>query len=426
MRRTLLVLDTSYAFEAIRARQLEESVTCRDLNGFFEHVWTVHPFGSLVSDGATTKFGEPEVHRLGEAHTFIDGKIGRFQALGAMPLLNFAASQSDIILRLTSLIRREKISAIRAGCPLYNGLLGLLLARMCGIPLVVRPNANYDKLHAATGKPIMPRLFPSYRIEKEVARFVFSRADLVAAGNQDNLEYALRNGARPEFSTIFRVGNLIDKRHVAPPETRDRSPTVLQEFWSEPYRFILCIGRLERVKHPEDVIRVLAELRKRGHDLKTLMVGDGTEREALAELAKELGVAEHVAFCGNRDQDWLSRVIPLAAAVVSPLSGRALAEAAFGAAPIVAYDLDWQRELIQTNETGVLVPARLWMGMADGVERFQKDPAYARTMGAAARQKAFEVLDPATLDQHERDQYTKLFRRFERSPVLPSLRKYVI
>lgn len=413
MGRRLLVIDTSYAYEAIRARQLEDSVTCRDLDGFFEHVWTVHPFGSLVSEGATSKFGEAEVHSLGAAHTFIDGKIGRFAPLDSIPLLNFAASQGEVLAKLTGLIRREKITAIRVGCPLYNGLLGLLLARAFGIPLVVRVNANYDKINAATGKPIMPRFFRSYRIEKQVARFVMSRADLVAAVNQDNLQYAIENGARPELSTIFRYGNLIDKRHVAPPETRDRDPSLLQEFWREPYRFILCIGRLEAVKHPDDVVRVLAELHKRGHhDLKVLMVGDGQEKAALVELARELGVTDHIAFCGNRDQQWLSQIIPQAAAVVSPITGRALSEAAFGAAPIAAYDLDWQGELIQSGKTGELVPARSWSKMADAVERFLRDPTYARAMGAAARKAAFEMLDPETLNQHERDEYAKLLRRF--------------
>lgn len=412
MARKLLVIDTSYAYEAIRARKLEDSVTCRDLDGFFEHVWTVHPFASLVTEGATTMFGGPEVHALNGAHTFIDGKIGRFDALGRIPLLNFAASQSEVLARLTALIRREKISAIRAGDPLYNGLLGLLLARAHGIPLVVRVNANFDKMYETTGKPAMPRFFRSHKVEKKVLRFVLSRTDLVAAVNQDNLDFALANGARAEHSTIFRYGNLIDKRHVAPPETRDRSWSILSEHWSEPCRFLLHVGRLESVKCPEDVIKVLAELRKRGHDVKLLMVGDGRERAALVALSRDLGIEEHVVFCGNRDQEWLSRVIPLAAMVVSPITGRALSEAAFGAAPIVAYDLDWQGELIRTGETGELVPARAWEKMADSAERFLNDPAYARAMGEAVRQRAFEMLDPATLDQHEREQYTKLLGRF--------------
>ena len=112
--RKLLVLDTSYAWQAIRARGLEHSVTCRDLDGFFEHVWTVHPFASLVEQ-RVDKIGRPEVHTPAPAHTFINGKIGRFEALRAFPKLNFLLGQTEAFAKLVSLIRREKISAIRAG-----------------------------------------------------------------------------------------------------------------------------------------------------------------------------------------------------------------------------------------------------------------------------------------------------------------------
>lgn len=412
MARRLLVIDSSYGYEAIRRRQLEDSVTCRDLGGFFEHVWTVHPFASLVSEGETTRNGPPEVHELAGRHTFIDGKFGRFEALDRVPLLNFAASQADVIARLVALVRRERISAVRVGDPLYNGLLGLTLARTCGIPLVVRVNANYDKNFEATGRPMMPRFFRSYRVEKKVVRFVLSRADLVAAVNQDNLDFAIANGARPERSTIFRYGNLIDKRHMVPPEQRQLDPSVLDELWPGRRRFLVCVGRLEAVKHPEDAIEVLARVRRRGHDVGLLMVGDGQERAALAALARERGVADDVVFCGNRGQEWLANILPQAAAVVSPITGRALSEAAFGGAPIVAYDLDWQGELVRTGVSGELVPARSIDAMAFSVVRFLEDPAYAAAMGAGARREAFHMLDPETLDAHERRQYELLFERF--------------
>ena len=414
MTRKLLVIDLSCSFDTIRDWKLEDFVTCRDLGGFFGHVWTVHPFASLIAGDKTRKFGAPEVHELASAHTFIDGKIGRFAVLDRVPALNFLIGQAGLIAKLISLVRREKISAVR-GEALYSGLFGLLIARLCGIPLVIRVNANYDKIYEATKRAMMPRLFRSYRLEKRIVRFVLSRADLVAAVNQDNLDFAIANGARSEFSTIFRNGNLIGKRHVAPPESRDLSGAVLKEFWGESRRFLLHIGRLQSLKFPEDPIKILAEVRRRGHDVELLMVGDGAERGALGALSHELGIEDHVVFSGNRDQDWLACVIPLATVVLSPLTGRALSEAAFGAAPIVAYDLDWQGELIRTGETGELVPFRSIEKMANAVERFLVDVTYARKMGAAARKRAFEILDPDTLDRHERERYMELFLRYRQS-----------
>lgn len=412
-RHKLLVVDTSYSWEAIRERGLEHSVTCRDLDGFFEHVWTVHPFASLV-ETRSAKHGRPEVHSPAPAHTFINGKIGRFEALRTAPTLNFVCSQIGVIAELIALARREKISAVRAGDPLYNGLIGLAVARACGIPLVVRVGANYDKIYERTGQIMRPRLLRSRRVEKALLRTVLAQADLVAAANEDNLRFALANGATRERSTIFRYGNLIDRRHLVPPAERGRDPSVLREVWTEPLpRFLLYVGRLEKLKSCDDAIRALAALRRANHDVKLLMVGDGAFRGALVELARDLDVGGHVVFCGNRDQDWLSRVIPLAAAVVSPLTGRALAECAFGAAPIAAYDLDWQGELIATGVTGELVPPDDWVALSVAVGRFLDDPEYARKMGDAARRRALEMLDPAALDRHERASYAELFRALE-------------
>lgn len=413
--RRLLVLDSSYALEAIRARGLEDSVTCRDLDGFFEHVWTVHPFATLVtSEVWASRYGRPELHPLASAHTFIEGKVGRFSTLRWLPALNFLIGQIGVFFSLVRLIRKERISVIRAGDILYLGLFGWALSRLCGIPLVVRVGGNNDKVYETTGQPMQRRLFFTRKIEKIVERFVLARADLVAGANQDNLNFALSNGARPEFSTLFRYGNLIDRRHFSEPVERADGRALLGGMGVEPHRFLLYIGRLESVKHPDDVVRVLAEVRKRGHDVKAILAGDGQSRVTLAELAHELGVEDLVVFCGNRDQEWLAQIIPLAAAVVSPHTGRALSEAALGAAPIVAYDIDWQGELIEMGVTGELVPHLAWQKMADAVERFLTDPAYARAMGDSVRQRALEMLDPTSLNQHERDQYTALLYRVER------------
>lgn len=412
--RKLLVFDTAWPLKAIRERGLEYSVTCRDLDGFFEHVWSVHPFATLVtSETGSGRFGRPETSEIAPRHSFIEGKIGRYRVLRKLAPLNFLLSQIGIFRELRRLVRAQGISVIRVSEPSYLGLFGLALARLCAIPLVVRVGANNRKVRQTTGQPFMPRLFFSVRIEEAVERFVLKRADLVAGANQDNLDFALSAGARPAHSTLFRYGNLIDKRHLIAPSERRGGRRLCDELGVAPNRFVLFINRLVLIKHPDDVVHVLAEVRKRGHDLKLLIVGDGPMRAEAAELAQELGVQDHLVFCGYRDQGWLSEMIPMAAAVLSTFTGRALSEVAFGAAPIVAYDIDWQRELIETGATGELVAHRSWTEMTDALERFLNEPAYARAMGEAARKRALEMLDPDLLDQHERDQYLALIERSE-------------
>lgn len=416
--RKLLILDASYTFEMIRERELEDSVTCRDLDGFFEHVWTVHPFATLLtSESWTPRYGRPVAHTLNDRHTFIEGKVGRSAWLKHLVFPNFLIGQVSIFLSLVGLIRREGVTAIRAGDPLYIGLFGWALARITRRPFVLRVGGNNDKMFETTGRPLLPRLFRTRRVEKLVERFVFPRADLVAGANQDNLDFALANGAVPERATLFRYGNLIDKRHLAPPAQRPCADNLLALLGlTARDGFLLYIGRLEPVKHPDAVVRVLASAVKAGHDVKALLVGDGSQRAALEALAVDLGVADRLVMPGNKDQGFLSLVIPRAAVVVSPHTGRALSEAALGEAPVVAYDVDWQGELIETGQTGILVSHGDVEALSQAALRLLGDRALATACGANLRHRAQEMLDPEALDAHEREQYRKVESRFSTSP----------
>lgn len=415
----LLVLDTSYSLEAITKRGIINSVTCRDLEGYFEHVWTVHPFATLVTSASwTPKFGKPVWHSLTPAHTFIEGKIGRYTWLKWLGPVNFFFSQLSLLFTLKSLIKKENISIIRAGDMLYLGLLGWVLSRWCKIPLVVRVGGNHDKVYETTGVPMQKRIFFNRKIEKKVERFVLSRAHLVAGANQDNLNFALANGARKQYSTIFRYGNLLYGGHFIKPQKREEGVTLLNELDIEPHKFLLYIGRLEKVKHPDHVIKVLAVVRKNGYDVKALFVGDGTILDELRDLSGKTGVKDHVVFAGNQNQEWLSRVIPLAAAVLSPHTGRALSEAALGNVPVVAYDIDWQSELIQNEVTGLLVPHPDQKKFSEATERVLQDKQLAERLAAALREKAIDMLDPEKLNMHEIAEYDALLKRFNMSQAI--------
>ena len=294
----LLVLDTSYSLEDIRKRGMIKSVTCRDLNGYFSHVYTVHPFASIVTTNQwAKKYGQPEWHNLNLSHTFIEGKVGRFSFLKFIFPLNFLFSQLGLIYDLRKLIKKEKIQVIRVGDMLYLGLFGWVLSKLCNVPFVIRVGGNHDKIFESTGQPIQKKLFFNRKIEKKVENFVFPRAHLVAAANQDNLDFSIANGARKEFSTIFRYGNLLHEDHFVLPKDRKEGISLLKEYDLLPELFLICIGRLEKVKHPEEIIKVLANIRKKGCDVKAVLVGDGSMKSELLKLSKKLGIENYVFFC---------------------------------------------------------------------------------------------------------------------------------
>ena len=87
-------------------------------------------------------------------------------------------------------------------------------------------------------------------------------------------------------------------------------------------------------------------------------------------------------------------MLPHVSVIISTLTGRALAETALSAVPIVAYDIDWHGEAIETGITGELVPYSNYLHMADAVEKILNDKEYSTMIGVNARKRMLKLMDP--------------------------------
>lgn len=404
----MMVFDTAYTYEFLIQRNLSIFATSKDIDGYFNHVWHVHAVASLFCPASSgLRYGRPVVRELNERHTHIEGKIGRFEKLAWFPLLNFLFAQVELMWLLLKLIKQNSIGIIRAEDPYFNGIFGLIISSIKKLTLVIGVWANFEAIREETKKPVLPRLKWIW-LEKLVERFIMPRADMVLAGNIDNMAFVLRQGVHQERTTIIRIGNAINASHFVVPEQRESGTADLEALGVGGQKVLMCISRLEPLKLPDHLVRAVACLKGRGLNIKVLFVGDGGDKDSLATLSEELGVADQIVFCGNRDQDWLCRVIPCAAVVVSPLTGRALAEAALGGVPIVAYDIDWHGEVIETGITGELVPYLNYSLMADAIEKILKDEEYALMIGANVREWALKMMDPHAINEVLIDMYEKL------------------
>jgi len=407
--KTILILDMSYTLKMFRERQLEQALESRKLGGYFGRVISVHPLTGLFESG-DERLGNPVVTQLDESHVFVEGKVGVSRKWCFMPPLNFLLAQIRLIRLLLRMAREAKVDVLRVGDPCYLGLMGWVLSRMLRIPLVIRVSGNYDWYRKSTGRAVFRKLFRFIVVEKIVEKFVFRRCDLVAAPNQNNLGYALDNGAKPEKGIVFRYGNLIHPLHFTEPSTRKKGREALRELGVKG-EFLTTVSRLEEIKQPEHNLLVLKKLRESGHDVSFVFIGDGGMCGRLEVMARELGLAGHVFFAGNRPQEWIAKILPNARLVLSPHMGRALTEACLAGAPIVAYDLDWQGEIIRSGETGELVSGGDWEEMARRAARLLTDPDQAICLGQKAREVAMEMMDPKGLTDVEVSAYERLFMK---------------
>ena len=140
----------------------------------------------------------------------------------------------------------------------------------------------------------------------------------------------------------------------------------------------LAVGRLEQAKAYPTMLRAFARLGEGGRRL--LICGQGSQRETLKGLASDLGVGDRVSFLGLRDDIPAVMSASDAFALSSDLEGLPLVliQASAAGLPIVATDVGGNAEVVDSGESGYLVPSR-------DSERFSQEMARLEGMEAAER-----------------------------------------
>lgn len=159
------------------------------------------------------------------------------------------------------------------------------------------------------------------------------------------------------------------------------------------------VARLEKVKGVEYFVRAAARIvgdkSANSGGIRFLVVGDGSLRGALEDIASELNVADKIIFAGYR-QD-VSDLINVMDIYVQPSlnegMGRTIVEAMYLSKPIVATNVQGIPDLISDGRTGLLVPPSDSEAIADAVEKLVGDPSAAGRLGKAAYAYATEEIE---------------------------------
>jgi glycosyltransferase involved in cell wall biosynthesis len=162
---------------------------------------------------------------------------------------------------------------------------------------------------------------------------------------------------------------------------------------------VLCVGRFDKLKGFDYVLRAAAELLRRGLDLEVEIVGDGDQAVALKSLAQESGLADRVRFPGWLPFRGVQEAMRTATILVHPSAeiGDAvptvIKEAAALGLPVIGTSVAGIPELLDQGKCGVLVPPRDVKALSDAMERLLKDEALRHRYAADARAYAEEKFD---------------------------------
>jgi sugar transferase (PEP-CTERM/EpsH1 system associated) len=149
------------------------------------------------------------------------------------------------------------------------------------------------------------------------------------------------------------------------------------------------VGRLAAVKNYALLLHAIARLPE-APSCRLVLIGEGPERAALKELAAQLGLERRVEFSGHRD-DVPQLLQGLDIFVLPSLSegmSNTLLEAMAAGLPVVASDVGGNRELIESERSGLLFPSGDVAALAEQLGRLLGDADLRARLGRAAALRA--------------------------------------
>jgi L-malate glycosyltransferase len=226
-----------------------------------------------------------------------------------------------------------------------------------------------------------------------VTRFSIVKSDVVTAPSQFLADITRQNFGLPGFP-IRVIPNFVDTKLFAPPDARDlgklahlfRAPSLLRR------RLIVHSSNFRPLKRVDQVMRIFAEVRARHvhEDVCLALIGDGPERSKVSELARQLGVADHVSFLGKQlhFKDVLCEADVFLLPSENESFGVAALEALACGVPVVASHVGGLPEVVDDGVTGALCAVNDVSAFAAAVVRLLSDEPLRQELGRSARTQA--------------------------------------
>jgi phosphatidylinositol alpha-1,6-mannosyltransferase len=278
------------------------------------------------------------------------------------------------IARLT----RGRQAIVHCGRALPEGFAALVSRRVYGGPPYVCWTHGEELAYARTSRELTLLLS---KVHRGAAGFIANshntRRMLEAIGVAEHRIQVIHPGVDPErFGPSAASSDL--RRRLAP-----AGGLVL-----------LSVGRLQRRKGHDAVLRALLRLGGSADAMRYVIVGDGDERPRLQQLAADLGIQQHVTFVGEVSDSELPSYYGAADLFVHPNRddrgdiegfGIVFLEAAAAGLPVIGGNSGGVPEALEDGVTGFLVDERDPWELVRKIRLLAESEDLRRRLGDAGR-----------------------------------------
>ncbi len=279
-------------------------------------------------------------------------------------------------MRLARLLREEKVDILHAH-DAYSNVFAVPWARVAGVKAIT--SRRWWK-----GTPGLHW--------KVASRLAYHGAHVALANSRAVGDLLMSDQGLPR-ERVAVIPNFVDEHAFLPPSPSEERALRAALGITGAGPVVGIVANLHPVKDQASLVRAFALCHGRWPDARLVLVGDGERRSPLQDLARDLGIAEHVRFAGRRpNRPNLHHLFDVS--VLCSLSEglpNSILEAMAAGRPVVATRVGACADAVLDEVTGLLVPPAEPERLAGAIDRLLSDPVLARTLGGAGRERAREA-----------------------------------
>ncbi len=203
---------------------------------------------------------------------------------------------------------------------------------------------------------------------------------------------------------VRTIVNGVDTRTFMRPDDATRLRTRAQLGLANDAFVFGIVARLSAAKDHANLFRAFADVARTHAEARLVVVGDGELRADLERLVTDLGIQDRIVMTLSRNdiKELLGAFDTFVLSSYTEGLAMTLLEAASSELPIVATAVGGNTEVVVDHETGLVVPARDSVRLAEAMNWIAAHPSESRAMGARGRNRVAQKFSiDAMVDAYE-------------------------
>lgn len=263
-------------------------------------------------------------------------------------------------------VGKIKPDVIHVQAPNFFSCSAIFAARLKNVPIIA--TVHRAEVDSVANPTYFLRKHALARFSRIIAVSNHTKSLAVKAGVKDSKISVIYNSCDEEFFFYGKDKESLRRKH---------------NFQSDD-KLILFVGNLIRRKGVALLIESLRFLRQNVPNFISIIVGQGEELQNLKALVDNYHLSNHVKFCGRISKKELSELSAIADVFVLPSTSEghsvALLEAMSSGLPIVASDIEANRESVEDGVTGLLFKNGIAVNLAEKLTVIFTDNNLRRTL----------------------------------------------